>query len=461
MNVLDVSGIRSIYFIGIAGIGMSALARYFNKRGVKVSGYDRDRSDLARSLEEEGISIHYEIDPLQVPEWPDITVYTPAIPGDHPELLKIREAGKPVLKRSEMLGLLGESKEVIAVAGTHGKTTTSTFAAFILRSCGLDCTAFLGGVSLDFAGNFVDGQSEWMVVEADEYDRSFLKLSPTIAVVTAMDPDHLDVYGTADEVERGFMDFMLRIRSGGALLVHESLRRKIESAVAGKLEARNIQILTYGTEAGSDVQVEAIEPKENGSMIRVGGVAGDHTIWLPIPGKHNALNAVAAFTAGSLVGIDCGCLAEAFAELKGIRRRFEVLTSGTETIVIDDYAHHPEEVRAAVATARSHFPGRRLTGVFQPHLYSRTKDFYREFAKELDQLDECVLVELYPAREKPVEGVSSMMIYEEMGLKTKYCVSKAGLTDLILDLDPELLLFMRAGVLDRMITGIKNRMKIK
>ena len=459
MNSFDYRSIRSVYFVGIAGIGMSALARYFSTSGVQVSGYDRDRSDLAVELEQEGMNIHYEVNTKLVPRWPDVVVYTPAIGLDHPELRMLSEQGIPIMKRSEMLGVISNHLRCIAIAGTHGKTTTSTYAAFAIRKCGLDCTAFLGGLALDFDGNFVAGASDWMVVEADEFDRSFLTLSPELAVITAMDADHLDIYGNLIEMESGFMDFIRKIKQGGTLIIHHPLAGRIDSDTAQWITSRSIRVLTYGVSPDADYQLENIRAHAFGSQFQLQTPDSQTSVYLPVPGDHNALNAAAAIAIGDVLDIDVTCTARSFEGLKGIKRRFELIHRDSSLVVVDDYAHHPEEVKAAISAARKQFAGKRITGVFQPHLYSRTRDFYKEFAAELDELDECVLVDLYPAREEPIEGVSSEMIVEEMKLNRKYCVNKEGLTRKLIEIQPEILLFMGAGDLDRMIKGIIDNLK--
>ena len=462
--------IQNVYFIGIAGIGMSALARYFLHRGASVSGYDRDRSELAIRLEDEGAEIHYEADISQLPTAIDLVVLTPAIPDDHAELMHFRNSDVPVVKRSELLGYFSRKMHCIAVAGTHGKTTTSTMIAYVLRSCGLDITAFLGGIAADFDGNFAAGKSDWMVVEADEYDRSFLQLSPDIAVVTSMDPDHLDIYGSFDEMRATFLDFMCKVKPGGVLILHENVISKFDAEITekffGELLNNQIVMLTYG-ERDNFFKVIDVRPADEG--MRFDFYYATHRqliedITLPMMGKHNVLNAAAALAAVTILERSNRwntkvTLAEAALKLcdfKGIKRRFEIVHSSDDLVIIDDYAHHPKELSAAISAAKKHFPDKRITGVFQPHLYTRTNDFFREFADVLSALDECILVELYPAREQPIEGVSSALIFDLVESKAKYLTTKNDLTDLLGAVDPEVLLLLGAGDLDRMIPEIVN-----
>jgi len=463
--------IQNVYFIGIAGIGMSAVARYFLHRGASVSGYDRDRSELAIKLEAEGAAIHYKVDISQLPTAPDLVVFTPAIQENHVELMHFRNTKVPVVKRSEVLGYLSQQMKCIAVAGTHGKTTTSTMIAFVLRECGLDCTAFLGGIADDFDGNFVAGKSDWMVVEADEYDRSFLQLSPDIAVVTSMDPDHLDIYGSYDEMRTTFLEFMCKVKPGGVLMLHENVVSKFDAEMTekffGELLDNQIVMLTYG-ERDNFFKVIDIRPEEEGMRFDFYYATYRQLIEdvrLPMVGKHNVLNAAAALATTAILERNkrwyCDVrLDEAAVKLrdfKGIKRRFEIVHRSANLVIIDDYAHHPAELSAAISAAKDHFPGKKLTGVFQPHLFTRTKDFFGEFAAVLSALDVCILVELYPAREQPIEGVSSALIFDLVESEAKYLATKSELTDLLRGVDPEILLLLGAGDLDRMIPEIVNK----
>ncbi len=404
-----------IYFVGIGGIGMSALARYFLDEGWKVGGYDRVESDLTRRLTAAGAEIHYEDDVRLIPqEFLDAertaVVYTPAIPADHTELAMFRERGFEVMKRSQMLGLLSQGKFVIAVAGTHGKTTTSTLVAWLDNRVLGEGSAFLGGVSKNFGGNLVQGKGNRLAVEADEFDRSFLRLYPDVAVVTSADADHLDIYGTHEAVKEAFAQFIDQIRKGGALV----LKLGVDVAVRNKA----IKVYRYSYDTPCDFYAKNIALIGGGhyryDIVTPSSVIADCT--LGIPGWVNIENAVAAVAA-----FWCACKAEdrefdqerlrkALAEFAGVKRRFEFYVNTPRQVYMDDYAHHPRELAATITSVRKMFQGRRLTAIFQPHLYTRTRDLYKDFAASLSQADEVVLLPIYPAREKPIEGVSSQMI---------------------------------------------------
>ena len=461
------ANIQHVHFIGIAGIGMSALARYFLYEGARVTGYDRDRSDLAIQLEEEGAVIHYTPEIDAIDSKPDIVVYTPAVNESNIELAHFINSSVPVVKRSEMLGHISARTRCIAVAGTHGKTTTSAMIAFVLRRCGLDCTAILGGLVIDLKGNFAYGSTQWLVTEADEYDRSFLRLSPEIAVITSVDPDHLDIYGTYEAMLAAYADYVMCIKPGGVLIVHEEVAQKLvtEKLMQVLLE-RNIPLVIYGEQAEYmrlvNCAYDADGLRFDVKFHRDSNVRSD--IQLAMSGKHNALNATAALTVAAVLqrsskygtNVTLHCAADALASFSGISRRFEFVHKSPELVVIDDYAHHPLELQAAIDAAQQHFNGKRITGVFQPHLYSRTRDFHKGFAEALSALDESVLVELYPARELPIEGVSSELIFNAIENERKYLTTKQELTGLLRSLDPEVLLFMGAGDLDRKIPEIVN-----
>ena len=458
MRTGPLSEIRTAYFLGIAGIGMSALARYFRDHGVIVSGYDADRSALARTLEKEGIEIQYTEEESILDKLPDLVVYTPAIPSMHKGFQYYLKSGVPVKKRSEVLGWISHQFRCIAVAGTHGKTTTSAMVTFALRQCGVDVSALLGGLIPDLGGNYVKGRTSWIVVEADEYDRSFLTLEPEIAIVTAMDPDHLDIYGTADSMVKTYLQFLGNIRKEGIAILHAKASGYLTEEILDLVEEKGISILTYGSEAG-EYRVAAVEKRGSGIQYKL--LSPDHEqveVKLQMPGVHNALNASAAIIVSQCIGVDPQEAANALGDFSGIKRRFEIVHADDNLVMIDDYAHHPEELAATIKAARMQFPNKRLTGVFQPHLYSRTKDFYKDFALSLDALDACVLVELYPARELPIEGVSSKLIFDSMLIEEKYLKTKSELTGFLGSLEPEVLLLLGAGDLDRMIPELIQKL---
>lgn len=453
---MNFSSIHKIYFIGIGGIGMSALARYFRLHGVEVHGYDRTETELTRSLASEGMRLHYVDDVSFIPESIDLVVYTPAVPKDHLELNWFIDRGYPVKKRAEVLGIISKAKRCIAVAGTHGKTTTSTMTAHLLRACGVDVTAFMGGISGNLGSNFIEGKSDWVVVEADEYDRSFLHLHPEVAVINSVDADHLDIYGTEAEVRESYRKFAAQLKPGGQLFLEQSIDFHIEDArrfgiEAGDIQARNIRIEDGCTVF--DLEFYGRSPIAGHDRMQTLHFKG---LQLPYPGLHNVKNATAAIAATLVTGADPQLIPAALAGFKGVKRRFEIIAKTAKTVYIDDYAHHPAELEAAVSAARMMYPGRRISGIFQPHLYSRTRDFADAFAKSLDMLDECILLPIYPAREKPIEGVGSEMLLEKMTLKDRRLVHKNDLINELKKKQPDVLLTMGAGDIDTLIEPIRE-----
>ena len=426
----EIDEIKVAYFVGIGGIGMSAIARFFNSRGVKVSGYDRTATTLTKQLEAEGILIHYEPDLELIPKDADLVVYTPAIPDDQEALIFYRQHGYRIVKRSDVLQMITKSSFNICIAGTHGKTTTTTMIAHLLRDSGYGCNAFLGGISVNYGTNFWPqvltvrpGNSERnvCVVEADEYDRSFLKLNPDIAVISAMDPDHLDIYGTADAMEKAFIDFSEKLKTGGLLVSKFGLKRR------GDLVAD--RHLTYSLQnETADAYAENITIK-NGSYQFDVNVRDNkvENLALHMGGMHNVENAVAAITVASSLNIDNDRIRHAIENFMGVKRRFEYILKNDRIVFIDDYAHHPEELRALIHGAQTLFRQKRCTIIFQPHLYSRTRDLAIGFAEVLDLADQVVLLPIYPARELPIEGVSSEMILDKMKNENKKIVAKEDL----------------------------------
>ena len=406
---------ENIYFLGIGGIGMSALARYFLHEGYRVAGYDLTATPLTRALESEGALVHYEDDVDLIPSHMrsaenTLVVLTPAIPSDHKEWAWFKEQGFAIEKRSQMLGVLSEGKCVMAVAGTHGKTTTSTLASWLNYAVAGEGSAFLGGISRNFGSNLVLGKGRRLVVEADEYDRSFLRLYPDVAVITATDADHLDIYGTPEAMVEAFGQFASQIKAGGALI----LKQGVDLA----FEASERMLYRYSCDAGGDFHAENITLEEGG-YYRYDIVLPDGRVegcTLGILGKVHIENSIAAvamlWCAAKIEGksLDYDKLRKALREFEGVKRRMEVYVNTPEQVYIDDYAHHPEELRATITSLRGIFPGRRLVAVFQPHLYTRTRDFAKEFAEVLSEADKVVMVPIYPARELPIEGVTSELI---------------------------------------------------
>ncbi|MBR4871405.1 MAG: UDP-N-acetylmuramate--L-alanine ligase [Alistipes sp.] len=406
---------ENIYFLGIGGIGMSALARYFLHEGYRVAGYDLTATPLTRALESEGAAVHYEDSPELIPaEMRDrektLVVLTPAIPADHKEWAWLREQGFTIEKRSQMLGHLSAGKVVMAVAGTHGKTTTSTLASWLNYAAAGEGSAFLGGISRNFNSNLVLGEGKRLVVEADEYDRSFLRLYPDVAVITATDADHLDIYGTPEAMVEAFEEFASQIKSGGVLIVKQGVELKFDTAER--------KMYRYSCDEGGDFHAENIELIEGGHY-RYDIVLPDGRIegcTLGILGKvhiENSIAAVAMLWAAALIehkSLDHDAVRKALAEFSGVKRRMEVYLNTPSQVYIDDYAHHPEELRATITSLRGIFPGRKIMAIFQPHLYTRTRDFASEFAEVLSLCDRVVMVPIYPARELPLEGVTSELI---------------------------------------------------
>ena len=415
--MIDINKISSIYFAGIGGIGMSALARCFNMRGVKVSGYDKTETALSKKLVEEGIEIHYEDDVNLINKNADVVVYTPAIPATHKGLNYFKENNYTLLKRSDVLGLLTKNTFNICVAGTHGKTTTSAMIAHILKDSGFGCNAYLGGIAANYDTNFWQSENQVSVVEADEYDRSFLKLQPDVAIITAMDADHLDIYGTAENMEDAFMEFSTKIKSNGCLIIKHGLKRladfKIEDTCTYSFNDKN-----------ANIHVENLQIKNGAYEFDV-----VNNYWtlkdvvLNMGGLHNIENVIAAIGVAKYLKIDDGKIKAAVASFAGVKRRFEyILRSspspsgrvGEGPVFIDDYAHHPEELRALITGAKELFPHKKCTVIFQPHLFSRTHDFADGFAEVLSLADETILLPIYPARELPMEGVTSEIISSKM-----------------------------------------------
>ena len=445
MNLKD---IKKIYFIGIGGIGMSALARYFHGRGAEVHGYDKTETLLTKKLVEEGMNIHYTEDVNQAPKGVDLVVYTPAVPATHKELVFLQEQGVPVKKRAEVLGIISRGMKTVAVAGTHGKTTTSSILTYLLRCGGIDCTAFLGGIATNFGSNFVEGQSDWVVVEADEFDRSFLHLSPNIAIILSMDADHLDIYGDRESLlETGFRAFAAKVEKGGRLYIQHQWREQlgdwpwVESFGIGG-----------GTYRSDNVRVE------EGYFTFDYRSPSHHLtgLQLALPGRHNVENATAALSVALQLGVEEEAIRRGLRSFRGIRRRFEMLYRSEERAYVDDYAHHPSELKAAIGAARELFPGKRITGIFQPHLFSRTRDFADGFAEALDELDEVLLMDIYPARELPLEGVDAQLLLGKMKNQDKRLVSKENLLKEVQRSSPEVLLTLGAGDIDTFREPIKE-----
>jgi len=439
----------SIYFLGIGGIGMSALARYFHKQGYTVSGYDKTPSPLTDKLIEEGIPVHFEENTSLIPENLSMAVYTPAIPKDNVEYRFLEKMGILFLKRSQLLGLLTKDKTTFAVAGTHGKTSTTAIAAHILRKEKM-ITAFIGGISTNCNSNLIYTKfSDIILVEADEFDRSFLTLSPDIAVITAIDADHLDVYEDKKGLIKSFNDFAGNIKKGGTLITKKTLLQHIHT---------ESNVKTYGINSDeSDYYAANIHIKNGKQYFDIVTPSGRiEKIPLAVGGLHNIENAVAATAIADIAGVSSETINHQLTSYKGVKRRFEYIVRTKHHIYIDDYAHHPQEINACIASAKMLHPNKKICGIFQPHLYSRTRDFADEFAKSLEELDHIILLDIYPARELPIEGVSSEMLLNKINKSEKILLKKEQLIDYLKTINFEVLITMGAGDIDRLVNEVKK-----
>jgi len=439
---MELSKINSVYFIGIGGIGMSALARYFAKRGCIVSGYDKTRTNLTIALENEGISISYlDESPVGI-DSNTLVVYTPAIPKNSQILNHFKENGFSLKKRSEVLGIISRGMFCIAVAGTHGKTTTSSMIAHILTDTGYGCTAFLGGITSNYNSNVLFGKNNVVVVEADEYDRSFLTLHPDITVITSMDADHLDIYGDEFHLHESFHLFAGQLKEGGKIFIKDGL------PIAG---------ITYSATTESQLTAKHIHVEEGNFVFDFeDGYTTIKDLVLGMAGKHNVENVVAAIGVCLSLGIPAKSIKKAVASFKGVKRRFEKIVNTAAHIYIDDYAHHPEELRACFDAVRQLHPDKKMTVIFQPHLFSRTRDFADEFAKVLSTVDELILLDIYPARELPIEGVTAQMLLDKISLENANICGKDSVLELIKSKNPSLLLTVGAGDIDTLVEPLKN-----
>jgi UDP-N-acetylmuramate--alanine ligase len=444
---------RRIYFLGIGGIGMSAIAKYCLLHKVGVSGYDRSPTVLTDELAAKGAQIIFEDNPELITVKPDLVIYTPAIP--HDSLLKDHfvQLGIPMVKRSEALEWITRDMDTIAVAGTHGKTTTSSMISFLLRECGIRHTAILGGVSSNYQSNFIYESDDLAVVEADEYDRSFLRLHPRWVVLTAMDPDHLDIYGTYEEMLNGYRQFLLQIQPGGFLLFRQDLASLIGDEVMNTLDANDVETFSFGLDQGF-YQTRKLRVEKgiwHWDLVTPWGTIQD--LSLTMPGRHNVLNATAACALVLKMGGQENELKNALPLFKGVSRRFEIRYQDDAHVMIDDYAHHPQELVAAITAAKETY-GKEVMGVFQPHLYTRTRDLAEGFAEAMDMLDIPVLIDIYPARELPIEGVSSQLIFDLMRNPNKKLISGDEWVQWVVNQKPEILITLGAGDLDKHIPDL-------
>jgi UDP-N-acetylmuramate--alanine ligase len=439
--------LKNIYFIGIGGIGMSAIARYFNERGVKIFGYDKTQTVLTDQLSAEGMDICYENNYGEpFPTLIDLVIYTPAVPIIHPVCQHFQASGLPFMKRAEILGLISKNMKTIAIGGTHGKTTTSSITTHLLKEGGVSCTAFLGGIVENFGGNYVSGQSDWVVIEADEFDRSFLHLHPEIAAILSTDADHLDIYGSLESLlDTGFKPFAAQTASDGLLLIQHASVNLFPST--GNKQS-------FGIEEG-DFKAVNIRLESNALIFDY-----QHSdilikdLKFSLPGRHNVLNAVVAIAIALRLGVSEDAIRENLLTFKGIQRRFDIKLVNDKMVIISDYAHHPTELNAVISAARELYPGKKITAVFQPHLFSRTKDFLEGFAKALSALDSVILLPIYPAREQPIPGIDSALLLQKISILDKKLVDSDGLILALNQVQPEVLLMLGAGDFDRMLPQI-------
>lgn len=455
---MELKDIKSVYFIGAGGIGMSAIARYFLGKGLVVAGYDKTATPLTRQLEKEGMSIHYEENIDLIPDGCKdktscLVVYTPAIPAEHKELCFFQENNFEIEKRAQVLGTLTRTHKGLCVAGTHGKTTTSTMCAHLLHQSHVDCNAFLGGISKNYGTNYILSKSDYVVIEADEFDRSFHWLRPWISVITATDPDHLDIYGTKEAYLESFRHYSSLIQPGGALIIHKNLEMKDElqegveryeySLDEGDFHAENIII------ENGEITFDFVSPIENVKNVRLGQ---------PVP--INIENGVAAMAMAQLAGCTADELRQAMETYSGVERRFDFKIKTDKLVFLSDYAHHPQEIFQSARSIRELYRDKKITAIFQPHLYTRTRDFYKDFASSLSLLDEVVLCDIYPAREKPIEGVTSKLIYDNLreGVEKKM-IKKEEVLDFVKSKDFQVLIVLGAGDLDNYVPEIENILK--
>ena len=448
---MNLKNIHNVYFIGIGGIGMSALALYFNADGKHVAGYDKTQTDITNNLESKGINVHFKdsithVEDRYLNPKTTLVVYTPAVPKEHKELTYFRNNHFYVMKRSEVLGLITENTFCLAVAGTHGKTTTTSILGHILNESNVNLTAFLGGISENYNSNLILNGSEVTVVEADEFDRSFLTLSPNLACITSMDADHLDIYGTSDVLKESFEAFVDRLKPNGKLFIRYGLP---------------LEGITYGVEEDADYSAENIKIENGHYVFDVKTPSGTiNNITFNLPGRHNLSNAVIALAMAVEFGRSPELLAKALASYKGVKRRFTYQIKTDELVYVDDYAHHPSEINAVHNAVREMYPEKKVLAIFQPHLFSRTKDFAEEFAQSLQQFDEVLLLDIYPARELPIEGVTSKWLLSMINNPNKKLISKSEIVSEIQKSDASVILTLGAGDIGEEVKYIKQNLSI-
>lgn len=448
---MNIEQVKEVYFLGIGGIGMSALARFFKNRGCSVFGYDKTSTPLTLELEAEGMKIHYEEDVDLIPDGIDLVVYTPAVPKKQTEYQFFLENGYPILKRSQVLGMISAEYKTIGIAGTHGKTTISTLTAHLLQQTSKGVNAFLGGISKNYQTNLLlSPKSEWIVVEADEFDRSFLHLFPQIAVITSVDADHLDIYKNILSLKESFTQFTGQIKPGGNLIIKKGISLNV-------VQRPGLKIQTYSIDQQADFCIQNLHILKGHYVFDLKlGETVMKNVELGLPGLFNVENAIASSAAAWLAGATKEEIRQGLLSFSGVHRRFDMRINRENLIYIDDYAHHPEELKACINSVRHLYPDKKITGVFQPHLFSRTRDFADAFARSLELLDEVILLEIYPAREQPIEGIDSQMLLNIINKASKYVCKNEELIDLLKTLKPELLLTLGAGDIDQFVKPIEE-----
>lgn len=457
---------HNIYFLGIGGIGMSALARWFRINGFRVAGYDRTPTELTAALQAEGINVNFDDSLETLPAWvkeeqgQTLVILTPAVPKGHQQFNYLQQKAYTIKKRAEVLGMLTHNRPTAAVAGTHGKTTTSSMIAHLLKASGTPVSAFLGGIAANYGSNLIlhEGPEEAVIVaEADEFDRSFLWLEPELAVVTATDPDHLDIYGVPEAMIEAFQQFVAKVLPGGTVF----LNTRCHPALATGAGATT-KVLSYGLSAAASCRAERVRVAQGAFFFDYTGLGKQLTdLELGIPGFHNVENAVAAVSLALKLGVGEEAIRQALKSYRGVKRRFEQVYKGKGTVFIDDYAHHPEEIRALLKSVRALYPERKITAIFQPHLYTRTRDFHEGFAEALSMADEVILTNIYPAREEPLEGVDSLMVYKLLTSREKNLVELQGVLPLLEAGSYEVLLTVGAGSIDTLVPKIKALLEQK
>jgi UDP-N-acetylmuramate--alanine ligase len=456
MNVLNY---KLYYFLGVGGIGMSALARFFNHYQKQVYGYDKSVSHLTSQMQSEGIMCHFDENLSKLKELlvrfkkeEVLVIYTPAVPKEHAEYIYLSANGYTILKRSQVLGEISNRFKTIAIAGTHGKTTTTTLVTHLLKTAGISCFSFMGGISKNYNTNLLLGdvtnEDSYFVVEADEYDRSFLTLHPYIALITSVDADHLDIYGDASHVKEGYLLFSKQVKPGGILVVKKNVDNDLILT-----DKRIIYSLNLNTEyCAQSIRIENAQTRYD-IQSPVESIAD---VSLGLPGLHNVENSIAAVAIVQQLGIKGDVIREGLRSFSGVKRRFDYRVKNERVVYIDDYAHHPEELKATIGSVKKLYPGKKITGIFQPHLFTRTRDFGNAFAESLDMLDECLLLDIYPAREKPIEGITSQWLLDKMSLKHKRVVTKQQVLEIIQHHEPEVLLTMGAGDIDSLVAPLEK-----